>query len=141
LRPSPSFADNFARHFIESSAALQKKENNKMFRTLPRVAPRAMPVFAVTQALQTLPGWRVDGNETNCIEREFVFPDFVEAMKFMNAVAPVCESMQHHPCWENVYNRLKVKLCTHDAGNKVTEKDVALAKAMSETYARLHRKP
>ncbi|KPA76916.1 putative mitochondrial pterin-4-alpha-carbinolamine dehydratase [Leptomonas pyrrhocoris] len=112
-----------------------------MFRTAPRCAPRAMPIFAVTQALQSLPGWRVDGNTSHNIQRDYAFPDFLAALKFMNAMAPVCEKMQHHPCWENTYNRLSVKLCTHDAGNKVTEKDVALAKAMNETYASMQGKP
>ncbi|KPI85523.1 pterin-4-alpha-carbinolamine dehyddrogenase [Leptomonas seymouri] len=108
-----------------------------MFRTVPHFAPRAMPIFAITQALQSLPGWRVDGNTSDVIQCDYVFPDFLAAMRFMNAMAPVCEKMQHHPCWENVYNRISVKLCTHDAGNKVTEKDVELAKAMNEAYARM----
>lgn len=108
-----------------------------MFRTAFLLAPRAMPMFAVTQALQTLPGWRVDGNLSNFIHREYTFPDFMAALKFMNAMAPACESMQHHPNWENVYNRVHVRLCTHDAGNKVTEKDVELAKVMNETYEKM----
>jgi 4a-hydroxytetrahydrobiopterin dehydratase len=38
------------------------------------------------------------------------------------------EAMNHHPEWTNVYNRLVVRLSTHDAGGKVTVKDVELAK-------------
>ena len=37
------------------------------------------------------------------------------------------EGMNHHPEWTNVYNRVSIRLNTHDAGGKVTAKDVALA--------------
>ncbi|CAJ1022514.1 putative Pterin 4 alpha carbinolamine dehydratase [Leishmania utingensis] len=96
--------------------------------------PKALSAPAVAQSLQSLPGWRVNGNNANAIECDYVFANFVEAMRYMNSVAPVCEQMQHHPCWSNVYNRLHVQLTTHDAGNQVTQKDVDLAKAMNEAY-------
>ncbi|CBZ24477.1 pterin-4-alpha-carbinolamine dehydratase,putative [Leishmania mexicana MHOM/GT/2001/U1103] len=105
-----------------------------MRRTALLCAPKALSAPAVTQALQSLPGWRVNGNNRNAIERDYVFADFMEAMRYMNTVAPVCEKMQHHPCWSNVYNRLHVQLTTHDAGNTVTQKDVDLAKAMNAAY-------
>jgi 4a-hydroxytetrahydrobiopterin dehydratase len=37
------------------------------------------------------------------------------------------EAMNHHPDWTNVYNRVAIRLNTHDAGGKVTAKDVTLA--------------
>ena len=39
--------------------------------------------------------------------------------------------MDHHPEWLNVYRTVEVTLSTHDAEG-LTEKDVALAKAMDE---------
>ena len=45
----------------------------------------------------------------------------------MNRVALKAETMDHHPEWSNVYNRVEVLLTTHDAGG-VTDKDVALAR-------------
>ncbi|EPY36014.1 4a-hydroxytetrahydrobiopterin dehydratase [Angomonas deanei] len=82
----------------------------------------------------------MDGNSTRHIERDLLFVDFVAAMKFMQEVAPVCEKMGHHPMWLNVYNRVHVKLTTHDAGNAVSQKDVDLAKVMNETYAKYTKK-
>jgi 4a-hydroxytetrahydrobiopterin dehydratase len=38
------------------------------------------------------------------------------------------EKMDHHPLWTNVYNKVEIWLHTHDAGDKVTDKDRALAK-------------
>jgi 4a-hydroxytetrahydrobiopterin dehydratase len=47
----------------------------------------------------------------------------------MTNIAIVAEKMDHHPEWYNVYNRVDITLTTHDSGG-VTEKDIALAKAM-----------
>lgn len=48
----------------------------------------------------------------------------------MMRVALVAEKMDHHPLWTNVYNTVEIWLSTHDAGDVVTEKDRALAKAI-----------
>ncbi len=64
------------------------------------------------------------------LERSFKFKDFSEAFAFMTRVALIAEKMDHHPEWTNVYNKVKIKLSTHDAGNVVTEKDRKLAKAI-----------
>ena len=47
----------------------------------------------------------------------------------MNKVASVAESMDHHPEWSNVYNKVTIILTTHDAG-QVTDKDILLANAI-----------
>lgn len=66
----------------------------------------------------------------NQLKQTFEFKDFVEAFGFMSKVALVAEKMNHHPAWFNVYNRVEIALTTHDAGNTITEKDRALAKAI-----------
>ena len=63
---------------------------------------------------------------------EFTFADFNEAFGFMTRVAILAEKQGHHPTWENIYNRVKITLTTHDAGNKVTEKDYQLSEAISK---------
>ena len=68
--------------------------------------------------------------ENNTLSKKFTFNNFSEAFGFMARVALVAEQMNHHPYWSNVYNVVEVSLCTHDAGNIVTEKDRALAKAI-----------
>lgn len=65
--------------------------------------------------------------ENNQLKRTFIFKDFVEAFAFMTKVAFLAEKHNHHPNWSNVYNRVEIALTTHDAGNTVTEKDIALA--------------
>ena len=80
------------------------------------------------KALSELKGWReVEGRDA--IAKKFVFKDFNEAFGFMSRVALTAEKVDHHPEWFNVYKTVEVTLSTHDAGG-VTEKDVALARAM-----------
>ncbi len=65
--------------------------------------------------------------EMNALVRTFRFRDFSEAFAFMTRVALLAEKMNHHPDWRNVYNRVEIRLNTHDAGGIVTEKDRTLA--------------
>lgn len=62
--------------------------------------------------------------------RTFKFRDFSEAFAFMTRVALVAERMGHHPTWTNTYDTLEIRLSTHDAGNKVTDKDRRMARAI-----------
>jgi 4a-hydroxytetrahydrobiopterin dehydratase len=64
------------------------------------------------------------------LERTFRFADFSQAFAFMTRVALLAERMDHHPEWSNVYNTVRIALCTHSAGGKITEKDRALAAAI-----------
>jgi 4a-hydroxytetrahydrobiopterin dehydratase len=83
-------------------------------------------------ALKELPEWR-EVNGRDAIARKFQFKDFNAAFAFITRAALLAEKMDHHPEWSNVYNRVEVALSTHDAGG-ITEKDIAMAKAM-ESYA------
>jgi len=78
--------------------------------------------------LQKLPHWSTDGKT---IHRLFTFKDFREAFGFMTRAAFIAEEMNHHPDWTNVYNRVEIKLWTHDSQG-ITEKDFALAEAISQ---------
>lgn len=71
--------------------------------------------------------WKEENNE---LVREFVFDDFNKAFGFMTQVALIVEKVDHHPSWSNTYNRVEIRLQTHDAGNKVTDKDRSLARAI-----------
>jgi len=66
----------------------------------------------------------------NKLEKEFVFKDFIDAFAFLTKVAFAAEKQNHHPEIFNVYNKVKISLQTHDAGNVVTEKDYTLAKTI-----------
>ena len=74
----------------------------------------------------------------NALRAQFEFKDFKEAFSFMNRVAFEAEAQQHHPNWSNVYNTVDFALNTHDAGDKVTDKDRKLAKTIDSIYESMH---
>jgi len=78
----------------------------------------------VKKALAGLPGWAF---HRDALKKTFTFADFRQAMGFMVRVAFEADSMDHHPEWTNVYNRVSIRLNTHSAGGKVTASDIALA--------------
>jgi 4a-hydroxytetrahydrobiopterin dehydratase len=70
--------------------------------------------------------------ENDRLKKTFTFKDFTEAFGFMTKVAIVAEKMNHHPTWTNTWNTVQFELSTHDAGNKVTERDRKLAQAIDK---------
>ncbi len=60
------------------------------------------------------------------IEREFVFKNFSQALSFIVQVGILAEKANHHPELFNVYNKVNIRLTTHDA-NGLTDKDFDLA--------------
>jgi 4a-hydroxytetrahydrobiopterin dehydratase len=75
--------------------------------------------------------WKEDNNT---LIRNFEFKNFEEAWNFMNKVALIAEKQQHHPDWRNVYNRVEIRLNTHDAGSVVTDKDHLLASEIDKIW-------
>ena len=84
----------------------------------------ALTNIQINEALAKLPGWTFAEDK---LSREYRFANFTEAMGFINEMAFACEKANHHPELFNVYSRVEIGLTTHDADNKVTQKDVDLA--------------
>jgi len=79
----------------------------------------------IASRLLALTGWFVEGGE---LTRTFTFKDFRAALAFVNRVGGQAEEAQHHPDIDIRYNRVRLRLVTHDAGG-LTEKDFDLAAA------------
>lgn len=82
----------------------------------------------VRSRLTFFPGWEF---EENGIFKSYEFRDFVDAFSFMTRVAMEAEKLNHHPEWSNVYNKVQVRLSTHDAGG-VTDLDFSLAETIDK---------
>jgi 4a-hydroxytetrahydrobiopterin dehydratase len=80
----------------------------------------------IAAALPDVPGWTRNGDG---IERQYKFADFTQAFGFMARVALLAEKADHHPEWSNVYNKVAIRLTTHDAGG-ISARDFALARAI-----------
>ena len=82
----------------------------------------------VRERLTFFPGWEF---QANGIHKNYEFRDFVDAFSFMTRVAMESEKLNHHPEWSNVYNKVKVRLSTHEAGG-LTDLDFKLAEIIDK---------
>jgi 4a-hydroxytetrahydrobiopterin dehydratase len=82
------------------------------------------------QELASLPQWEIHGL---AVRRIFEFPDFKEAMKFVNQVADAAEAANHHPDIDIRYNKVTMALTSHDSGG-VTLRDVKMGKKINEVW-------
>jgi 4a-hydroxytetrahydrobiopterin dehydratase len=80
------------------------------------------------EQVQKLNGWVLE-DEEGSISRTFKFKNFSEAFGFMTRVALAAEKADHHPDWSNSYDKVTIRLSTHDAGG-VSQKDIDLARAI-----------
>lgn len=91
------------------------------------IDPDAVAAFAATSAI-----WRGDAT---ALEAALRFPTFRDAIAFIVHVADAAEAADHHPTIGNTYNRVTLRLTTHDAGNRVTSRDLDLARTIEGLYA------
>jgi 4a-hydroxytetrahydrobiopterin dehydratase len=87
----------------------------------------ALTADEISEKLKGLEGWSAEGDK---IGKDFAFSNFKEALAFLVRVGLEAETQGHHPEIFNVYNSVTIKLSTHDAGDKVTQKDIDLANAI-----------
>lgn len=74
--------------------------------------------------LGQLEGWELaDGKR---IEKEYRFPDFLEALAFVNRLGQVAEEQGHHPDVHLTWGKVRVTLWTHSVGG-LSENDFILA--------------
>jgi len=78
----------------------------------------------LNKVLKELDGWKIVDNQ---LSKEFKFKGFIQAFGFMTEVAITAETMDHHPEWSNVYNRVIVNLSTHSEGGiTILDKELAM---------------
>jgi 4a-hydroxytetrahydrobiopterin dehydratase len=85
--------------------------------------PLPLPDDAIARELAGLPGWERDGNE---IVRTYDRGNFDGSIAFVNAIAAAANAADHHPDLAVSWNRVTVRLASHDAGG-ITDRDVRLA--------------
>ncbi len=88
------------------------------------MAAKKLTDAQIQENLAQVDGWTIEDGK---LHKEFQFDTFVTAFGFMTQLALVAESLNHHPEWFNVYNRVTIDLTTHDAGG-ISELDFQWAK-------------
>ncbi|KAF1947649.1 transcriptional coactivator/pterin dehydratase [Clathrospora elynae] len=77
------------------------------------------------------PAWQPSESNKG-IKRQFDFPSFAKAWKFMALVAEECKSQRHHPSWSNLYNQVTIEWTTHKPEG-LSVKDVEMAEFCNRT--------
>jgi 4a-hydroxytetrahydrobiopterin dehydratase len=88
------------------------------------MAAKKLTDAQIQENLAQVDGWTIENGK---LHKEFQFDTFITAFGFMTQLALVAESLNHHPEWFNVYNRVTIDLTTHDAGG-ISELDFQWAK-------------
>jgi len=93
------------------------------------INPMSAPLNSdqIKLALSGLKHWRFEDDK---LLMDIKLSNFSEALSFLVKVGIEAEKLNHHPEIYNIYNKVTLKLTTHDAGNRVTEKDIVLARAI-----------
>lgn len=68
------------------------------------------------------------------LQREMTFPRFRDVLPYMAIIADFAEKANHHPCWENIFKTLTIKLSTWDIGHQVSILDIVLASYCDKAY-------
>ncbi|MBX4205212.1 MAG: 4a-hydroxytetrahydrobiopterin dehydratase [Candidatus Doudnabacteria bacterium] len=94
--------------------------------------PQILTEEEITKALVGLLGWTYAEDK---IAKQFEFADFVGSLSFINRMVAYFQEMDHHPDVHIFYSKVKFELQRFDAGSKVTDRDIQVAKKIEETYA------
>lgn len=83
----------------------------------------------IKRALGALPGWTRKGS---ALTKTYSFARFADGIRFVDRVAELADSMDHHPDIDVRYTNVTFSLSTHDAGG-ITQRDLDLAKGIEHT--------
>ena len=72
--------------------------------------------------------------ESGVLKATFHFPSFTDVQSFVNSLMLLAADMNHHPTVTFGYADVSIETTTHDAENSITEKDIALAEALSQLF-------
>ena len=87
----------------------------------------------IKKKFQEIEGWEKVSDGRDAYTKLFKFSDFKQAFSFMTSIAMKAEQINHHPEWENVYNKVVITLTTHDVG-RVSKLDYDMALFADKFY-------
>jgi 4a-hydroxytetrahydrobiopterin dehydratase len=93
---------------------------------------RALTAKQVSLQLRAVPRW---SKRAQTIIRTLKFEGFLKGINFVNRIARKAQELNHHPDIDIRFDKVTLKLTTHDAGG-ITEKDFSLARECDEVFAK-----
>lgn len=94
--------------------------------------PNILSQEEITEKLSELPGWQFAEDK---ISKQFEFNDFMDALNFINQLAPFFEDNDHHPDIAIMYSKIRFDLQRFDVGGKVTDRDFLVAAEIEKQYS------
>jgi len=91
------------------------------------MATEAMNDSDIETAMRGMDGWEREGD---ALVRTYKFETYLAGVAFASAAGVVCEGLDHHPDMLVGWKKVTLRFTTHDAGNKISAKDIAAAKAV-----------
>jgi 4a-hydroxytetrahydrobiopterin dehydratase len=91
------------------------------------MATTAMHDTEIDSALTGMSGWEREGD---ALVRTYKFETYLAGVAFASAAGVICEGLDHHPDMLIGWKKVTLRFTTHDAGNKISEKDITAAKAV-----------
>ena len=64
----------------------------------------------IRNKFQEIHGWEKVSDGRDAYTKLFKFSDFKQAFSFMTSIAMKAEQINHHPEWENVYNKVIIRI-------------------------------
>src|SRR5271170_4737745 len=92
--------------------------------------PKKLSEAEIKESMNLAKGWSLVNGK---LHRAFECKDFVAAFGNMTRVALVAESMNHHPEWSNVWNKVVIDLNTHSVAG-LSNLDFELAVRINEIF-------
>ena len=92
----------------------------------------ALTARQITVHLKIVPAW---SKRKQTILRTFKFEGFLKSIDFVNRVARKAQKLNHHPDIDIRFNKVTLKLTTHDEGG-ITKKDFFLARQCDEVLSK-----
>lgn len=77
-----------------------------------------------------------DGSVETRLEVDYKFKSFAKTWNFLNIIAYHADNVKHHPSIDTTYNKVNIKLTTHDVGNRVTYSDLKFAQFVRDEFER-----
>jgi 4a-hydroxytetrahydrobiopterin dehydratase len=90
----------------------------------------ALTAKQISLHLKAVPRW---SKRAQAIFRTFQFEGFLKSIDFVNRIARKAQKSNHHPDIDIRFNKVTLKLTTHDEGG-ITEQDFSLARQCDEIF-------
>ena len=88
---------------------------------------RALNEAEIRAGLAALDGWSREGD---ALLKRFKFDSYLAGLAFASAVGVIAEGLNHHPDMQIGWRSVSVSFTTHEAGNALSDKDFAAARAV-----------